>query len=65
MRPEAEVLEAMRLAFFDDLAPPVKEEPRIEPAQLGIAEAVALYGGVGDLDEEGEEGEDGDDGDGG
>jgi hypothetical protein len=34
-RPEAEILEALRLAFFDDLlAPPEPEEPKVEPKQL-------------------------------
>lgn len=59
VRPEAEVLEAMRLAFFDDLGAPVEEEFRIEPQQLRIAEPAAAYGEAGDADEEaGEEDED-------
>jgi putative DNA methylase len=55
VRPEAEVLEAMRLAFFDDLVAPVEEELRIEPHQLRIAETAATYGEAGDADEEADE----------
>jgi putative DNA methylase len=33
VRPEAEVLEAMRLAFFDDIVPPLEEEIKIEELQ--------------------------------
>jgi len=36
IRPEADTLEAMRLAFFDDLVPPVEEESKIEPTQLKL-----------------------------
>jgi hypothetical protein len=37
LRPEAEVLENMRLAFFDELAVPVEEEPKLpEGVQLGL-----------------------------
>lgn len=37
VRPEADVLEAIRLAFFDDLTPPKEpEEPKVEPEQLGL-----------------------------
>ncbi len=37
VRPEAEVLENLRLAFFDDLQAPVEEEPEMpQPAQLGL-----------------------------
>lgn len=57
VRPEAEVLEAIRLAFFDDLMAPVDEELRIEPTQLMIREAVALYGEAGETDEEDDEAE--------
>ncbi len=43
-RPEAEVLENMRLAFFDDLQAPVEEEPALpQPAQLGLGGA---FGGT-------------------
>lgn len=51
VRPEADTLEAMRLAFFDDLVPPLEEEPKIEPEQL------QLLGGNSDegLDDEGED----------
>jgi putative DNA methylase len=52
VRPEAEVLENMRLAFFDDLTPPSEEEiegPKIE--QLGMFE------GEGEEEEENEEDE--------
>jgi putative DNA methylase len=58
VRSEADTLEAMRLAFFDDLVPPVEEEPKIEPEQLQL-----LSGGNGealgddDDEEEGEEDE--------
>ena len=42
LRPEAEVLENMRLAFFDDLAAPVEEEPKLpEGVQLGLWEGEA------------------------
>ena len=38
MRPEAEVLENMRLAFFDDLVAPVDEEPELpQYVQMGSA----------------------------
>ncbi|MBM4466926.1 MAG: DUF1156 domain-containing protein [Chloroflexi bacterium] len=36
VRPEAEVLENMRLAFFDDLSVPVEEEVIEQPRQLGL-----------------------------
>ena len=58
MRPEAEVLEAMRLAFFDELVAPAEEELRIEPQQLRIAKTTAAYGEGGDADEEAEEEDD-------
>ena len=39
VRPEAEVLENLRLAFFDDLQAPVEEEPEIPmPSQLALGE---------------------------
>lgn len=39
VRPEAEVLENMRLAFYDDLPAPVEEEPELPAAvQLGLWE---------------------------
>jgi putative DNA methylase len=39
VRPEAEVLENMRLAFFDDLEVPVEEEPEMpEGVQIGLWE---------------------------
>ena len=39
IRPEAEVLENMRLAFYDDLEVPVEEEPELPGAsQLGLWE---------------------------
>ena len=39
VRPEAEVLENLRLAFFDDLQAPVEEEPEMPmPAQLALGE---------------------------
>jgi putative DNA methylase len=34
IRPEAEVLERMRLAFFEELTAPVEEEPDVGPRQL-------------------------------
>jgi len=39
VRPEAEVLERMRLAFFEDLSVPVEEEPELGPQQLEMFEA--------------------------
>lgn len=33
LRPEAETLESMRLAFFDDIAAPVEEEPPVQQLQ--------------------------------
>lgn len=37
LRPEAEILENMRLAFFDELVAPVEEEPKLpEGVQLGL-----------------------------
>ena len=46
-RPEAEVMENMRLAFFDDLQAPVEEEPELPvAAQIGLGEG---------FEEEGEE----------
>jgi len=39
VRPEAEVLENMRLAFFDDLVAPVEEEPELPRyVQMGLSE---------------------------
>ncbi len=35
-RPEAEVLEAMRLAFFEDLQMPVEKEPALPAAQMAL-----------------------------
>jgi putative DNA methylase len=46
VRPEAEVLERMRLAFFEDLAAPVEEEPEVGPRQLEMS------GSRQELDEE-------------
>ncbi len=36
IRPEAEVLDRMRLAFFEDLTVPVGEEPEVTMQQLGL-----------------------------
>jgi adenine-specific DNA methylase len=36
VRPEAEVLDRLRLAFFEDLAVPVEEEPEVVVEQLGL-----------------------------
>lgn len=47
----------MRLAFFDDLVPPVEEEPRIEPTQMVIREGAAPYGEAVDTNEEDDEAE--------
>jgi hypothetical protein len=45
LRPEAEVLENMRLAFFDDLAAPVEEEPEMpKERQMTLREAPGGYG---------------------
>jgi len=41
VRPEAEVLENMRLAFFEDLSVPAEEEIIEQPRQLGLPEAEA------------------------
>lgn len=38
VRPEAEVLENMRLAFFEDLIAPVEEEPELAAVQPGLFE---------------------------
>ncbi len=39
LRPEAETLEAMRLAFFDDIVAPTEEEPQMPPGvQIGLWE---------------------------
>ena len=39
MRPEAETLENLRLAFFDDLQAPAEEPPPALPAkQMGLGE---------------------------
>jgi hypothetical protein len=48
VRPEAEVLENMRLAFFDELVPPVEEEPAMPGyVQMGL--------GVGEIEASGAE----------
>jgi hypothetical protein len=56
VRPEAEVLENMRLAFFDDLVAPAEEEPELPGyTQMGLAqlaEESATYF-AGEEDEEG------------
>ena len=36
VRPEAEVLDRLRLAFFEDLEAPVEEEPEVGVEQLGL-----------------------------
>jgi putative DNA methylase len=53
-RPEADVLEAMRLAFFDDLEVPPEEAPPIDGEQLSMA---GLHEGdsSGDEDDGGDE----------
>lgn len=52
VRPEAEVLEALRLAFFDDLiAPKDPEEPKVEPKQLALT-AEGFDAGIEDEEEE-------------
>lgn len=58
VRPEADTLEAMRLAFFDDLIPPVEEEPKIEPTQLQLlgGDSDEELDDAGDADEEDDEG---------
>ncbi len=50
-RPEAEVLDAMRLAFFDDLTVPPDEEPPVEAVQCVMFAAEGA-----DVDAEGDEG---------
>ena len=53
VRPEAEVLENMRLAFFDDLVAPVEEEPELpQYVQMGLG--AMDNDGKGD-DEDGED----------
>ncbi|CAN5812737.1 DUF1156 domain-containing protein [soil metagenome] len=56
VRPEARTLEAMRLAFFDDLVVPPEEEPQVEELQLALtgggAEGDEEYDEDDDLDEE-------------
>jgi adenine-specific DNA methylase len=52
LRPEAEVLENMRLAFFDDLVAPVEEEPELlSHRQMALHEVPGGY----DFDEEQDE----------
>jgi hypothetical protein len=56
LRPEAEVLENMRLAFFDDLTAPVEEELQIPQAQqLGLRDAPGGYVLEADSEEDEEE----------
>jgi len=51
VRPEAEVLENMRLAFFDDLTVPVEEEPELpQEKQLGFS-----FSEIEETDEENED----------
>lgn len=51
LRPEAETLENMRLAYFDDIVAPVEEEPKLpEGVQIGL-----WQGSEKTEDEEGEE----------
>lgn len=51
LRPEAEVLENMRLAFFDDLAAPVEEEVKMpEGVQMGLFSQIEGF-----AEDEGEE----------
>jgi hypothetical protein len=56
LRPEAEVLENMRLAFFDDLAAPMEEEPEMpQLRQMDLREAPGGYSFEETEDEEAEE----------
>lgn len=55
VRPEADILESLRLAFFDDLTAPVEEEPAMPVMKQGG------FKGEG-FDEESEEGEEEEDG---
>jgi len=52
VRPEAATLEALRLAFFDDIEPPTEEEPAQVKQQLDL-----LDGNAGGGDDEGKEDE--------
>lgn len=55
VRPEAEVLEGMRLAFFDDLTVPVEEEVKLVEEQLHL---LGSSGAVGEEEPEEDEGSD-------
>jgi putative DNA methylase len=56
LRPEAEVLENMRLAFFDDLDAPVEQEPELPPGQqLTLRDAPGGYAFEEEQDDESEE----------
>jgi adenine-specific DNA methylase len=53
VRPEAETLENMRLAFFDDLQAPVEPEPPVLPAkQIGLGEGFEVESGEEEEDAE-------------
>jgi putative DNA methylase len=49
-RPEADVLEAMRLAFFDDLEVPLEEATPIDGEQLSLVELHGEDDGDGEVD---------------
>jgi len=59
VRPEAEVLESLRLAFFDDLTVPIEEEPLLGPVQQDLDYEGGDEPGEGqeDADEEAGEGD--------
>lgn len=55
VRPEADVLEAMRLAFFDDLEVPPEEAPPIDGEQLSMTGLQAAESGDDEKEEEAED----------
>ena len=55
VRPEAETLENMRLAFFNDLQAPVEEEPELPAVQMGLWKEEEGAGEDENDEEEGEE----------
>ena len=56
IRPEMETLEALRLAFFDDLPPPKEDEPpKVETQGSLFGGADAALDGTGEEEDDGEE----------
>jgi hypothetical protein len=58
VRPEAEVLEAMRLSFFDDLTVPVEEEVKLPDRQGSLFSGAEVAEDAPGVDEDGEDAED-------